>query len=252
MANIFKTKTFYAWFIIFLGLFYYIFSWTAFSGLLGVWTANQNISLWTAYSQKSDIDNTTLWLTVANLKLWLWEYSAQLYFAKALEYIISADVLIQSDTIQLLEDAVNKSAILEAHIKQMELLLQNIQDISASLDEVYNENQVQAQQCQQDKTLWDNNFFQGLKQNEQDLMNDGLDTSLENWPCYEKYRITANAYHYLNDKLKYYMNILQTKHDLILNNQELILKNFTLFKDSQLETLIKIRDSINSYNFETQ
>lgn len=61
--------------------------------------------------------------------------------------------------------------------------------------------------------------------------------------CAIEHRIRANAASALYSKLIVYTETLAYRYSILSSNQDLIVSNFNMFKDSYLEKLIVVRDA---------
>lgn len=250
--NVFKNIYFYAAFIAFFLWLNYYLNWTAFSFWnIWIWSLKQNINIWEKFVKQTSTDDTVLWTALANIKLWEWDFNYYYYIWEAVQMAQSAQMLVNNDTLELLESSANKQSVLEWHLTEMELLINKSQDMLSTLQDYINEKKTQAVLCETNKKTADSSFFQWLSSNEKDLIVEWLTDSVSNWQCYNDSRIFSNAYQAVYDKLNFYTILLQEKKTLIENNQDSILENYWVFRDSILEKLIDIRDRLSAYNTAT-
>lgn len=251
--RVFKNWLFYVLFIIFLFLFNYVLNWQVFSfGNLSFWSMSQNIRIWTEFVRQKNLDNTIIWLVFANIKLGEWDYNFHSYLWQAVELTKTQQLLVENDTIELLDSTNNKKAILESHLSEMQLATNKSQEILSTIFDMAAEKKSEAITCENSKNQADTSFFQWLTTNEKDTLIDWLTDSLNNWQCYSENRIYSNAYYAVYDKLNFYNKVLEQKISLIENNEEEILNNYEMFRDNTLEKLVALRDEINSYKSTTQ
>lgn len=246
IKSVFLNKYFYVFLIIFFLWFWYFFS-PVFSGWLSFWSEKQTVNLWQGYIKKSDFDDWAVSTVLVNTKLGKWEYNNTYFFTNAVNLVDKAQELINIDTIELLDWTSNKLVVLESHLKQIEISLDKMQTQIELLKDFWDERRSDATNCENLKKNADSMFFQWVKSNEVDSINEWLNESVINWPCYMKNRTLSNAYMVLYDKLGFYKVVLQKKYNVITANQDMILQNFEMFRNNNLEKLISIRNELSNF-----
>lgn len=251
--KIFSNKYFYITIVIVILFFNFVLkrdvSWFT---RLWQWASKQNVKLWKEYIRKSSVDDTSIGLVLAGVKLGKWDYTKKYYLDTAVDTLQEAQNLININVIDLVDDSPNKQQALELHIKQMDSANTKLQDIWATLLSMSDEKKSEYVACESEKITADTMFFQGLSQNEKDEVREWLDTSLEKWPCYITNRILANAYYNVYDKVNYYTSLLNSKQQLVETNQDLILENYQLFRDNYLDKLLDLRERLGQYEVSWQ
>lgn len=246
-----KNKYFYVFLVIFLVIYNYFFSWQVFSLFnLWSWTSNQNIKLWNDYIKTSVYPDTVIWVTLAWMKVWKNEVSNNFYIKKSLEYINSAELFIEIDVLDLLESWPNKATLLESHINQLSLTINEIKDIIPDIKNLQLEKNQEMMSCDSQKSTYDSMIVRWLNYNESVEMMEWINWSLNSWDCYIKNRIMANVYLYLLDKLEYNLELLELKFNILDSNTEMIIQNLNLFKNTFLEDLVELRDGLREYSVE--
>lgn len=247
--NIFKNVYFYIAFIAFFLIFNYYFHWSAFSfWSIWLWSVRENIKIGEKFVRQESSDDTAIWVALANIKLWEWDFNYYYYIWEAIKLAETSQLLVANDTVELLESSADKQTILETHLNEIELALNKSQDALSTLNDYINEKKAEQVLCETNKKQADTTFFQWLSSNEKDLIIQWLTESVSNWTCSTDRRIYANAYVAVYNKLDYYSKILVEKRNLIETNQDLILQNYWNFRNTFLEKLIDLRDRLNSYN----
>lgn len=246
--KILQNKLFYITLIGWIFLFSSVFgSW--FFSLFSKWTTKQNVKLWDDYIRISDADTVILWTTFANIELWEGNYNQYFYLSKSVNLIIKAELLINTNVVEMLENSLDTSAILENYISQMQNTINEMDEVSLNIQNYILETRSESMMCDNQKRTADNIFSQWIMTNEKDLIMDWMMESANNGPCYIKNRILSNWHAIVLEKMTYIKNILTRKNHIIQTNTDLILHNFLLFKNNTLEDLQQIRDELRSREF---
>ncbi len=246
--KILQKKIFYIALVWWIFLFSSVFgSW--FFSLFSKWTTKQNVKLWDDYVRITNADPVILGTTFANVELWKGNYNQYFYLSKAINLIIKAELLINTNIIEMLENSLDTSAILENYISQMENTLNEMDEVSLNVQNYILETKAESMTCDNSKKAADNIFSQWIMTNEKDLIMDGIMESANNWPCYIKNRILSNWHAIVLEKMLYIKTILNKKNYIIQSNIDLILHNFILFKNNTLEELQQVRDELRSRDF---
>ncbi len=244
----FKKPNFYVYFAIFCIFFYFLLTDKTFSfGWLWVWTEHQNIKLSEWYVRQDLVDDTAVHTVMANLSLWKWQYTRYHYLLEWTSAIAFTKALVETDESQKLESQANKKIVLESYISQMRSAVNENQEITEYLRSKMTQKKSESEYCKGQKNVWDTLFFDWLEQQQKVVLQDWLATSLEYSPCYIENRVYASAYQAVHEKLYFYNDILKQKLNIIENNSHLIIQNFELFKNNQLERLISLRNELESF-----
>lgn len=248
----FKNIFFYIYFALSFLLFYVMFLGDTVSmwSWFGSWTKDQNVKLWEWFIRQSDFDDISVNTVFANLRLWNQNYSNFELITKSVELIDRWDVLIMTDIVSLLEDSADKPVILETYVNKLSSIQDEIDAISSSMYDLIQERKINSQDCETSKLSSDIMFNEWVSTNDKDKIFEWLSDSLKNWPCYMENRISSRAYAVLYNKLIFYNKLIKAKYDIIVNNQDQILQNFLLFKNTYLEDLTWIRDQLRTYTID--
>lgn len=103
------------------------------------------------------------------------------------------------------------------------------------------------QSCINQKDLSDKQYFDALGNYDQKIMETSLNESIGFEKCATENRIQYNAKVSLAQKLVYYLGLLQKKYDVLSQKQDMITKNFEIFRDEILPDLNKIDELLKQY-----
>lgn len=247
---LFKTKKFYIYFLILFCLLNYIFDWSVFSfWLFWIWTEQQNMKLGSDYIKTSNFDDTVLWVVSSNINFWeRYDFSSDsLFFSKAINFFEKSQTLVETDILNLLEGWADKKTILWSYLSQLQRNSEDMRTLNQELSHKIQTTESQMQECLQEKERWDSLFFQGMQNDDKNILLDGFVLSMKKWPCFYKKRIRKNAYKALQNKSNKYLPLIEQKYYLILNNKDIILNNINLFRNNYLERMTSIKKQLESY-----
>lgn len=200
------------------------------------------------FVQTSKIDNASIDIT--NLWGQIWQQSFQSNYSmwKATRLLNSMSDQINVDIFSLLDNSSNKSDTLNwylslsnANIQESENVIQDLKAQSQAISKLANE-------CQTQKTQYDKEFFEGLKNNEPDSISRWMEWSKQAWSCTSENKIQANAYNAILNKLNWANKLLKQKYELLNKNKILIVENYELFKSNSLEQLLQVKNSFKTLN----
>lgn len=243
-----KKINFFSYFVIFLVIFYFLFSGNTFSfSWLWLWTEKQNIKLSENFIRSNIIDDTVIHTALANISTWKWNYHRIHYVSTAVSNTSSTRNLVNMDVVQLLDWRSWKKLILEWYLSQVRLVIAENEYILERLrQDIFEKNQ-ELIFCDNEKSIWDNMFFQWLNSLDYEILITWLNRSASNWPCYIENRIYHNAYDAIFKKLDYYNKILVRKQNLLESNSDLLVNNLDLFKSNYMENLIWFRNELRLF-----
>jgi len=154
---------------------------------------------------------------------------------------------ITSDIIALLDQAVDKSIIVSDYLSDTRVLLDRVSTQSEYTSVRLNLLADSMQECLTDKDIADRSFFDAINANNDEAAALWLDASLRASVCATEYRVQLNALKVQDDKLKFYVTILQKKYDYIDTQKEYIEKYYTVLRPDLLEELTAIAASLQSF-----
>jgi hypothetical protein len=188
-------------------------------------------------------------ITIMNLNI---GYQRWIYQKSALSTDTSSSVfqqftltqrLASLDIMTQLQNSKNRKKTLSDYLIKIKQSNQYIQILKSKLTQEIAEQTKKYNDCQASKLQWDGLYYQGIDQlNTYDLKN-GLEQSIDYGKCAIEHRIRANAASALYNKLIVYTQVLTYRYSLLSANQDLIVSNFNMFKDSYLEKLMVVRDT---------
>lgn len=154
---------------------------------------------------------------------------------------------ITEDIVALLDQAVDKSLIVDDYLNDVRILLDRVSiqhDYTSVRLALLNDSM---QQCLTDKELADRSFFDAINANDDEAAALWLDASLRASVCATEYRVQLNALKVQDDKLQFYVTILQKKYDYIDTQREYIEKYYSVLRPDLLEELTAIAASLQSF-----
>lgn len=154
---------------------------------------------------------------------------------------------ITSDIVSLLDQAVDKSVIVSDYLSDTRVLLDRVSTQSEYTSVRLALLTDSMQECLTDKDIADRSFFDAINANDDEAAAVWLDASLRASVCATEYRVQLNALKVQDDKLKFYVTILQKKYDYIDTQKEYIEKYYTVLRSDLLEELTAIAASLQSF-----
>jgi|GEM_PF-978701 len=103
--------------------------------------------------------------------------------------------------------------------------------------------------CLKDKEISDTTYFEAIDRYDQNIMDISLADSIQYENCANENRIQYNARTSIVRKLVFYLGLLQQKYDILFQKQEIMTKNFTVFRDDILPDLNEINKILQQYDF---
>lgn len=105
------------------------------------------------------------------------------------------------------------------------------------------------QSCIIEKNISDKAYFDAIERYDQDIMETSLTDSIGYENCVAENRIQYNAKIGIMNKLVFYLGVLQKKYDMLFAKQDIVTKNFKIFRDNMLPDLNQIDELIQQYTF---
>lgn len=200
----------------------------------------------TVYQRKSLVDDSVVGVTMLHLELTNNSAATSITFGQAADILQKGDSLLANNVIAYLQNASNKRLALETYTKNISKTVAQSDQTVSSLQLDYDNASTEYQQCSSDKQAADNQFFQGLGAPDAALMQQGYDDALRFGTCETRSRISTNVYQAVIQRMQGYADALRQMENLLTTNEDLIVANVDLFKDSYLEQLIQIRDELEA------
>lgn len=221
------------------------FSW------FGLWTQKKNTTLQSdkIYLQKNAIDDilTQVLNTHAKLSLGvhvtLWTTSSS---SDVPSFLSNVQRVLGTDINAYLENSSDKSSSLDSLIGQMDYYQSQWNNFDYQIQQYIQQQTLDYNACDTAKQLADAVFFQWLHEWDSSVMQQWLSDSQTNGACQTKARININAYKAMLNRVQSANSALTTISSLLTQNHDTIVNNYTLFKDSYLEKLLILRNTLQS------
>ncbi len=159
-------------------------------------------------------------------------------------YLEATQQLLMTDIIAYLENASDRAWALDSLIGQLQYYQNYGNQYIQQLDEVIGTATAEYTLCTNAKTTADSIFYQGLREWDQNLLQQWLTDSQTNAACQGSKRVFVNAHKAMLARIQYNVNVIANLLQVLILNRETILGNFMLFKDAYLEKLITVRDQL--------
>jgi len=211
-------------------------------------TKDVNIKLWNEYVKESSVDDTIIGTTLANVTLGAGKYHGNKSVKSVLNLSKTAETLVNVDILELLKWSQDPESTLKMHLKHIEKTTEEIHDTVETLQEESQKYMQDSQVCLQEKKAGDRLFFQWLQRNDEIMMQEWLDQSLEAWPCYITNRIKANASWYMAYKAGAQRALLSKRQKLLSTKWDLLIKHKEYLEGNILEELLQLKQQLRSLN----
>jgi len=148
--------------------------------------------------------------------------------------------------ISMLEFSTIREVVLDKYLADTDKLLSDVwfainnikQDISLLQSDMNN--------CLDEKTLYDKQFFESISLYDQKYMDESLQKSIDAEKCSWENRIKMNAKIVLLDQFTYYADFIKTKYDYLISKKDIIIRNFDFMKNGLLDELVTTKEVLNT------
>ena len=171
------------------------------------------------------------------------------YEGETLATIQKLEELTKTDIIEVLNIATNKEEALITYLNDCEQNLQKWDSISAYMKQEMVLFKWDMQSCLTEKNISDKSYFDAIDRYDQKIMEASLADSITYENCATENRIQYNAKASIAEKLVFYLGLLQKKYDVLFTKQEILAKNFEIFRDNILPDLNQIDQLLQQYKF---
>ena len=170
------------------------------------------------------------------------------YQWEELKIIKKIEELTKNNIIQLLDLAPDKQIALSEYLKASYETLNKWDTIAAYMRQEMVIFEWEMQACITDKQISDKMYFDAMNMYDQEIMEISLSESIKYERCASEKRIQYNAKASMMNKLVFYLWLLQKKYDILFAKQEILAKNFEIFRDNILPDLNEINALLQQYN----
>lgn len=199
------------------------------------------------YLEYSDMSLFVLWLH-RNISVWFdsLENDSKLWYVNFIKKLKDYSSI---SVISVLEFSSMKEISLRKYMDDTSNLLKESDFIINDLQQKVNILKSDMQDCLDNKSLYDSQFFQALELYDQSYADQSIENSINYQKCASENRIRMNSNLIILDIINYYYNFIKNKYDYISSKQDIILRNFDFMKTDVLDELIETRDIINNLNY---
>ncbi len=233
--------------MLFLWLFFFLSAGESFN-FFKVWTAHQNLKIWSDYVRLSQIETPVVGGVLAQLKVWNGIMYSKRATGSSFDANLTAESLVNTDILTLMDTSSDPNAVMNLHIAQSKQSLLDMQWNYDQLIELSQQKQEESNDCLTDKRAGDQEFFAWVQEENESKWKQGLDASLEYAPCYITNRIEANAYAYLAQQVTAYYAVLDQRTNTLENNREQLVSSYPLLQWSVAEDLVWLKRTLNTVN----
>ena len=208
-----------------------------------IFETNNSTGYWLVMNEIS-YDMVQLHLTIAGKDTKVTNYEGEI-----LTTIQKLEELTKTDIIEVLNIATNKEEALTKYLNDCEQNLQKWDSISTYMNQEMVVLKWDMQSCLTEKNISDKAYFDAINRYDQKIMEASLADSITNENCATENRIQYNAKASIAEKLVFYLGLLQKKYDVLFAKQEILAKNFEIFRDNILPDLNEIDQLLQQYKF---
>lgn len=171
------------------------------------------------------------------------------YESETLTTIKNLEELTKTDVIELLNISEKKQETLAKYLADCDKNLQKWDSIVAYMKQEMAIFQLDMQSCIAEKNISDKVYFKAINSYDQKSMEEALKSSIEYETCATENRIQYNAKVSIVQKMVFYLWLLQKKYDVLFDKQDILSKNFEIFRDNILPDLNEIDQILKQYEF---
>ncbi len=233
---------------------------TSWNSRFAFWTTKKNTeaqetSYMKSVSKKdvvSDIISAHVKLAATNpsfawASLWWWTS-----IASVPQYLAQWQRLLMTDVVAYLENASDKESGIDTLIGQLTYYQTQWEQIQQNIASVIQEKEIDYAQCTTQKEEGDREFYQWIREWDGAMMQWGIEKAKKGASCQATARVEVNAHKAMERRVVEVVKISANLSSLLTQNRSTVLANFTLFKDTNLEKLISLRNQIRTVSPGTQ
>lgn len=168
------------------------------------------------------------------------------------QYLAASQRILMIDVVSYLENAPDKAAALDSLVWQMSYYQNQWGEIQSQLQEVIQTKTLDYKSCTSQKDDWDRSFYQWLREWDAGIMVDWLAASKKWWSCQAEAKIDINAHTVMLKRVADIVATMNSVSSLLTAQNQTIIANFTLFKDTNLEKLLSLRNELRARSPGTQ
>lgn len=161
-------------------------------------------------------------------------------------FLSASQRLIYTDILVYLENASNKEIALDSFTSQLEYYQSLGANYKIDLQNMIQEHTSIYESCSSQKELADNQFYQWLNGWGESQMLQWLSDSHVNAVCQTNARVDINAYKAMLARIDKVQSAMITLNNVLTQNHDIIIDNFQLFKNNNLEKLLAVRNQLRA------
>lgn len=171
------------------------------------------------------------------------------YEWEALATIKTLEELTKTDVIQLLNLSIDKEKTLNDYLNSCNQNLQKWDAISSYMRQEMELIKSDMESCIQAKNLSNSTYFDAIDIYDQTTMDASHSDAVKYEICAIENRIEYNVQGSIVRKLVFYLGLLQKKYDVLFAKQDIVAKNYDIFRDGILPDLNQIDELLKQYTF---
>jgi len=218
----------------------------------------QELGLWdiifeenTTKTVESNVLINELSYTIIKIHLTIAEQNIETanYEGETLSTIKRLEDLTKTDIIEILNLSINKESALINYLNDAYQQLQKWDIMASYMKQEMEILKGDMQSCLVEKNISDKAYFDAIDRYDQSIMEKSLAESITYESCATENRIQYNAKTSIAQKLVFYLGLLQKKYDILFAKQDILAKNFEIFRDNILPDLNQIDQLFQQYKF---
>lgn len=167
----------------------------------------------------------------------------------ALLSIQRLEELTKTDIIHTIDIASDKEGALIQYLTECDQEIQRGDTIAAYLKQEMQIYKDTMESCMRDKDISDQTYFDAVEMYDQNIMNTAVTSSITYEKCIAENRIQYNAKITIVKKIVFYLGLLQKKYEILSEKQEILAKNYEIFRDKILPELNELDKFLEQYRF---
>lgn len=218
-----------------------------------IWTKNQNIKVSENYLPEWLVDDAALGTVIAQLYQSPTMITSDGLFNKAIKLFRDSKQLMEIDIVSMLKKASNPRKTLDIHLAHITKKLDEIEQLADLLQTMSDKSLQESTTCLDRKKDGDRLFLEWLVWDNPRLLQQWLENSVWDAPCYITNRIYANAYAYMRERILTYKSALLQRSRILEQNKESLVRYADRLDEPIDQELRRLQVTLSQLNaFELQ